>query len=327
MKYLDEYRDGRVAARSLARASGATVTRPWVLMEVCGGQTHSIVRYGIDRMLPPEVELVHGPGCPVCVDLARDDRPGARHRRAARTSSSPRSATCCACPARAAICSRSSAAGADVRVVYAPLDAVRIARDEPGAAGGVLRHRLRDHRARQRHGGDAARGGWASPTSRCWCRTCWCRRPSPPSCRRRATACRRSSAPATSARSWASREYEAHRRALPRPHRGHRLRAGRPARGRADGRAPARGGRRPRSRTSTRAPCGREGNPGARAADRRGLRGRATASGAAWAPSPRAGYRLRSEYRAHDAERLLRGGGHRHRTSPPPASAGWSCAG
>ena len=66
MKYLDEYRDADLAA-ALCRQVAATATRPWVLMEVCGGQTHSIVRYGIDRMLPPTVELVHGPGCPVCV--------------------------------------------------------------------------------------------------------------------------------------------------------------------------------------------------------------------------------------------------------------------
>src|SRR4051812_10753642 len=66
MKYLDEYRDPDVAAR-LAQSIAALVTRPWVLMEVCGGQTHSIIRYGLDRMLPPQVELVHGPGCPVCV--------------------------------------------------------------------------------------------------------------------------------------------------------------------------------------------------------------------------------------------------------------------
>jgi hydrogenase expression/formation protein HypD len=66
VKYLDEYRDAEVAA-SLARSIAETVTRPSVLMEVCGGQTHSIVHYGIDRMLPPAVELVHGPGCPVCV--------------------------------------------------------------------------------------------------------------------------------------------------------------------------------------------------------------------------------------------------------------------
>src|SRR6478736_5902739 len=66
MEYVDEYRDREVATQ-LTEQIARTVTRPWVLMEVCGGQTHSIVRYGIDRMLPPQVELVHGPGCPVCV--------------------------------------------------------------------------------------------------------------------------------------------------------------------------------------------------------------------------------------------------------------------
>ncbi len=66
MKYLDEYRDG-AAAEKLAAAIARTVTRPWTIMEVCGGQTHTIVKYGIDTILPPAVELVHGPGCPVCV--------------------------------------------------------------------------------------------------------------------------------------------------------------------------------------------------------------------------------------------------------------------
>src|SRR4051794_11635569 len=66
MKFLDEYRDG-AAAEKLAAAIARTVTRPWTIMEVCGGQTHTIVKYGIDKVLPPGVELVHGPGCPVCV--------------------------------------------------------------------------------------------------------------------------------------------------------------------------------------------------------------------------------------------------------------------
>src|SRR5260370_9947714 len=66
MKYVDEYRDG-AAARAMAVAIARTVTRPWTIMEVCGGQTHTIVKYGLDRILPPEIELVHGPGCPVCV--------------------------------------------------------------------------------------------------------------------------------------------------------------------------------------------------------------------------------------------------------------------
>src|SRR6185369_10280538 len=66
MKYVDEYRDPPIA-QSIAERIARKVTRPWVLMEVCGGQTHTLMRYGIDELLPKEVELVHGPGCPVCV--------------------------------------------------------------------------------------------------------------------------------------------------------------------------------------------------------------------------------------------------------------------
>jgi hydrogenase expression/formation protein HypD len=66
MKYLDEYRDGRVA-RKLVGEIRRVQTKPWVIMEVCGGQTHSIVKHGIDYLLPEGIELVHGPGCPVCV--------------------------------------------------------------------------------------------------------------------------------------------------------------------------------------------------------------------------------------------------------------------
>ncbi len=66
MKFLDEYRSEALAGRIVDEIR-RIVTRSWVLMEVCGGQTHSIVKYGIDRLLPKEIELVHGPGCPVCV--------------------------------------------------------------------------------------------------------------------------------------------------------------------------------------------------------------------------------------------------------------------
>ena len=66
MKHLDEYRDGAAASRVVA-AIARDCRHPWVLMEVCGGQTHSIVRYGLDALLPEGLELVHGPGCPVCV--------------------------------------------------------------------------------------------------------------------------------------------------------------------------------------------------------------------------------------------------------------------
>jgi len=66
MKYLDEYRNADAVQR-LAASIRAAVTRPWNIMEICGGQTHAIVRHGLDTLLPPAITLVHGPGCPVCV--------------------------------------------------------------------------------------------------------------------------------------------------------------------------------------------------------------------------------------------------------------------
>ena len=64
MKYIDEYRDS-VAAQKLARAIRRITTRPWTIMEICGGQTHAIVKFGLDKLLPEAITLVHGPGCPV----------------------------------------------------------------------------------------------------------------------------------------------------------------------------------------------------------------------------------------------------------------------
>ncbi len=129
MKYVDEYRSPQVAAALVSRIA-ATVTRPWVLMEVCGGQTHSIVRYGIDRMLPEAVELVHGPGCPVCVtSLEMIDR---AHAIAARKDVIFTSfGDMLRVPGSSVDLLRLKSRGADVRVVYAPLDAVRIARENP----------------------------------------------------------------------------------------------------------------------------------------------------------------------------------------------------
>ena len=66
MKYLDEYRDGAIAKKLVAEIH-RVVTRPWTMMEVCGGQTHTIVKQGIDEMLPEGIRMIHGPGCPVCV--------------------------------------------------------------------------------------------------------------------------------------------------------------------------------------------------------------------------------------------------------------------
>lgn len=129
MKYVDEYRDRGVAA-ALARRIADTVTRPWVLMEVCGGQTHSIVRYGIDRMLPDTVELVHGPGCPVCVtSLEMIDR---AHAIAGRKDVIFTSfGDMLRVPGSKCDLLTLKSRGADVRVVYAPLDAVKIARENP----------------------------------------------------------------------------------------------------------------------------------------------------------------------------------------------------
>jgi len=129
VKYVDEYRDAD-AAQKLARAIRREVTRPWVIMEVCGGQTHSIVRYGIDEMLPREVELVHGPGCPVCVTpLEMIDR---AHAVAARPD-----VTFCSfgdmlrVPGSSGDLLTLKSRGADVRVVYSPLDALEMARRLP----------------------------------------------------------------------------------------------------------------------------------------------------------------------------------------------------
>ena len=150
MKYLDEYRDSGVAS-GLTKEIAKTVTRPWVLMEVCGGQTHSIVRYGIDRMIPECIELVHGPGCPVCVtSLEMIDKAHAiaSHPDVIFTSFGDMLRV----PGSRGDLLTLKSRGADVRVVYSPLDAVQIARDNPGQESCLLRDRLRDHRAGQRDG-------------------------------------------------------------------------------------------------------------------------------------------------------------------------------
>ncbi|HEV3113658.1 MAG TPA: hydrogenase formation protein HypD [Candidatus Binataceae bacterium] len=129
MKYLDEYRSSEIAG-ALTRRIGEMVTRPWVLMEVCGGQTHSIVRYGIDRMIPNAVELVHGPGCPVCVtSLEMIDRAHAIAQRPGVIFTS--FGDMLRVPGSRGDLLTLRGRGADVRVVYSPLDAVRIARENP----------------------------------------------------------------------------------------------------------------------------------------------------------------------------------------------------
>ncbi len=129
MKYLDEYRDP-AAAETLAAAIERTVTRPWTVMEVCGGQTHTIIKYGIDKILPPEVELVHGPGCPVCVTpLEMIDRAHA-------IASRPEVIFCSfgdmlRVPGSRGDLLQLKSQGSDVRIVYSPLDAVNLAAANP----------------------------------------------------------------------------------------------------------------------------------------------------------------------------------------------------
>ncbi|MBU6402266.1 MAG: hydrogenase formation protein HypD [Verrucomicrobia bacterium] len=129
MKFVDEYRQPGTVQR-YARALARLATRPWTLMEMCGGQTHTIVKFGVDQLLPPGVTLVHGPGCPVCVtpvgliDKAIEiaGRPGV---------------TLCSfgdmlrVPGTRTDLLGARAAGGEVRVVYSPLDAVRLAANDP----------------------------------------------------------------------------------------------------------------------------------------------------------------------------------------------------
>src|SRR3970040_262081 len=125
MKYVSEYRDaGRVLA--VIADIRRIVTRPLVLMEICGGQTHAIVRSGLDQLLPPEIELVHGPGCPVCVTpLEQVDRALAIAALPGVTFTSYGDMLRVPGSGRDLFSVR--AAGGDVRVVYSPLDAIRLA--------------------------------------------------------------------------------------------------------------------------------------------------------------------------------------------------------
>ncbi len=129
MKYIEEYRDGDLA-RKLLDDLAKMVTRPWTLMEVCGGQTHSIIKSGLDQLLPPQLTLIHGPGCPVCVTpLELVDK-------AIALASLPEVIfTSYGDMLRVPGSSRDlfsvKAAGGDVRIVYSPLDALEIARNNP----------------------------------------------------------------------------------------------------------------------------------------------------------------------------------------------------
>jgi hydrogenase expression/formation protein HypD len=129
VKYLDEYRDGELAQK-IAREVHRVTTRPWNIMEVCGGQTHAIVKFGIDELLPDQITLIHGPGCPVCVtpleiiDKALDiaARPNVTFTSFGDMLRVPGSTTDLLSV---------KAQGGDVRIVYSPLDAVKLAEQNP----------------------------------------------------------------------------------------------------------------------------------------------------------------------------------------------------
>ena len=129
MKYLTEYRDAE-KVRPLLDEIGRTVTRPWVLMEICGGQTHSLIRHGFDMLLPRELELVHGPGCPVCVTpLELIDKALVIARRPNVIFAS--FGDMLRVPGSQTDLFQVKSQGGDVRVVYSPLDCLKIARDNP----------------------------------------------------------------------------------------------------------------------------------------------------------------------------------------------------
>ncbi|XZE53703.1 hydrogenase formation protein HypD [Planctomycetaceae bacterium SH139] len=129
MKYLDEFRDSE-QAKSLLSAIRRMVTKRWSIMEVCGGQTHSLIRSGIDQLLPAEVEMIHGPGCPVCVTPLHVIDQGLK------LAARPEVVFCSfgdmlRVPGTREDLLRVKGAGGDVRIVYSPLDAVKLARQNP----------------------------------------------------------------------------------------------------------------------------------------------------------------------------------------------------
>ncbi|MBE9167734.1 hydrogenase formation protein HypD [Pleurocapsales cyanobacterium LEGE 06147] len=139
MKFVDEYRDAKVAQK-YAGAIAQITTRPWTIMEICGGQTHSIIKYGVDELLPEEINLIHGPGCPVCVT------PAELIDKAIALASRPDIIFCSfgdmlrVPGGRATLQNQSrlsgdllavKATGGDIRIVYSPLDALKIALANP----------------------------------------------------------------------------------------------------------------------------------------------------------------------------------------------------
>ena len=129
MKFLDEYRDAELAQK-FAREIHRITTKPWTIMEVCGGQTHAIVKFGIDELLPKQIELIHGPGCPVCVtplEMIDKALEIAARPEVVFTSFGDMLRV----PGSSTDLLSVKAKGGDVRIVYSPLDAVKLAEENP----------------------------------------------------------------------------------------------------------------------------------------------------------------------------------------------------
>lgn len=129
MKFIDEYRDLNLV-KDYLKAIEKTITKSWQIMEICGGQTHSIVKYGINQLLPPSINLIHGPGCPVCVtDINLIDR-------AMEIASFPKTILCSfgdmlRVPGTEKDLLNVKALGGDIRIIYSPLDCLKIAKENP----------------------------------------------------------------------------------------------------------------------------------------------------------------------------------------------------
>ena len=171
MKYLEEFSDPELARRLLDDIH-RTATQPWAMMEVCGGQTHTIIRHGLDQLLPDGIELIHGPGCPVCVTpLEMIDK-------ALEIAARPDVIFCSfgdmlRVPGSDKDLFRVKSEGGDVRVVYCPMDALTIARANPdkqvvffgiGFETTAPPNAMTVHEA----------SGSASRTSACWSATSGC---------------------------------------------------------------------------------------------------------------------------------------------------------
>ena len=297
MRFVDEYRN-EADARKLLTAIERTVTRPWTIMEICGGQTHTLIKSGIDRMLPPDITLVHGPGCPVCVTplelidkaiaIARRPEviltsfgdmlrvPGSGDRSAGRAGAGRR------CPHGLLAAGCGQAGGGT-----------------PGPAGGVLRRRLRDHGARQRDGRLAgAAVGAEEFLDPLLARAGAAGHGSDPGLARQPGAGLPRGGPRLHGDGLLG--IRADRGALPRADRGHRLRAAGPAPGHL--RDDPRPGGRPLGRGEPVRPAGdARREPGCPTPAGPGLRG-VRPGLARHRHDPASGYRLRPEFAAFDAE-------------------------